>query len=308
MVYPQHSNPETAVSLELVETHVLDFLQQHAAETQRAYLEDLCGFADWLRAMTVVHGMAALLRGGCQHTSDVLAQFVAAHAVDGVVRPLIRRQLTAVRSWLRYAVHAGLIRWRVSAPRVRVMAPRPIEHLSPAAVAQVLHAIATAQPYRRARDIVIIHLLYSLGLRPSEVVALDIADFDERHQRIQVGSTAVVVPEPVWGAVMAWMHHRQRRPGPCIIRVLPDGMLQWTAVSAQHIRHVVATWSRRAGVSANPRRLRQSGIISAASTPHPARQVLHAARIASLPARTIGGAMSDGGCIAADLAIPCESR
>jgi len=301
------------LSIGVVTEHLERFLLSFPPETCRAYFQDLIAVADWQRAFTLPGGMTALLQGGCLFVSDLLERFVVEHLQNCTLAPVVRRRLAALRSWLRYAYDAGLISWRVSAPRVRSMALPPIDHLSPTDVAHLVQAASGDGPVRQARDVAVIQLLYAVGLRPGELVRLNVADLDERHQRVRLHDASqayrdIDLPDTVWTAVACWLRYRSHHPGPLIIRILPQGSFHWSRMSTRSVRQMVTTWARSAGISANPRRLRQSGIITAASAPHPARQLLHTARLASLPGRTIAGPLPDAGRITADLASLSGNR
>jgi len=165
-----------------------------------------------------------------------------------------------------------------------------------------------AGPTLRSRDAAIVFLLYAIGLRTGEVVTLDLADVDERGQAVTVRRRArtpeiASLPDTAWLAMATWLRHRSHRPGPLILPVdAYDSVDHSRRLDTRQLRRLVTSWSQRAGIPANPRQLRLSGIISAAGTPHPARSVLSFTRLASLPGPIIGGPLADGVAVATSLA------
>lgn len=286
------------------------FLTDLPISSRRAYLADLEQMSIWLGHVTIIRAMTTLLQAGSGSASHVLERFVRDHAHDGTMSPADRRRLSAVRSWLRYARAAGLIAWRVAAPRIPVPNIPPLR-LDAQAVSRLLAAVPDGAPRRAARDRAMIHALGVLGLRTSEVATLTLADVHEQRRTISVrgqrgqADAEVSWPEPSWSVLAHWLVWRSHAPGPLFPRLPRGGQPDWhRPLDARSIRRLVAGWSARAGLYANPRCLRAAAVMRASNRPHAVRRVLRFARLWKLSAFRIGdvSTAADAQDVAADLA------
>jgi integrase len=134
------------------------------------------------------------------------------------------------------------------------------------------------------RDFAVLLLMLRLGLRVSEVAALELGDVDWRHGQILVrgkGNRAERLPLPadVGEAVAGWLRRGRPREGSCtrvFTRVLaPHGPLSGKSVSA-----IVRRAAARAGVPACAHRLRHTAasdlLRAGASLPEVGQVLRHA--------------------------------
>ncbi len=174
----------------------------------------------------------------------------------------IQRALSAARSLYRY-----LIRERVAAnnPFAGIRAPRSEKRL-PAAltVDQVSLLVAVqAKDLLALRDRAIMELLYSSGLRLSELIGLDLAHLDRRQALVRVrgkgGKTREVpVGRLALRAINDWLAQRERLTGndePALFITRRGGRMTPRGVQ-QRIKY----WGNRQGldVSVHPHALRHS--------------------------------------------------
>jgi integrase/recombinase XerC len=171
-----------------------------SVDTRRAYLGDLAAYVAYLEEISValVPSSPAAVRGwlgretaSCGPTS-------------------IGRKLSTVRSFYRFLVKE---RAATSNPARAVQAPRRPkklpEVLSEADVAVLLEAPALAGPLA-LRDLAFLELLYSSGLRVSELTGLDLDDLDLAEGMVRVlgkGRKERVVPVggPARDALRRWI-------------------------------------------------------------------------------------------------------
>lgn len=151
--------------------------RSYAANTIEAYLNDVNAFVLWIEA----HGKAVTTAG-----SDDVEAFVAELAEAGMAPRTLGRMLSALRLLYKFLTLEGFC---TDNPMRLVRNPsagrRLPEVLLPDEVDRILSAIDLALPEGR-RDRAIIEVLYSCGLRVSEVCALRRSDvhFDEHYLRI----------------------------------------------------------------------------------------------------------------------------
>ncbi|NKC16941.1 MAG: tyrosine recombinase XerC [Gammaproteobacteria bacterium] len=182
--------------------------RRFSAHTVDAYGRDLSAFLCHLEAEG-----APLMEVSAAH----IRRFAVALNHQGKAGRTVQRALSAVRGFYEYAIREGWLQFNparaVSAPKSRHKLP---ECLDVDAAAQFLQAAGDGggKPELKARDLAIVELFYSSGLRLSELVGLDVRslDMDERLvdvvgkggkvRRIPVGSAACT-------ALQAWLSVRQ---------------------------------------------------------------------------------------------------
>jgi integrase/recombinase XerC len=101
----------------------------------------------------------------------------------------MRRKLAAVRSFFKYLVREGIVTTNVSRLVRTPKAPKSLPVVMTAeqtnALVDGVAAAKLERPYP-ARDLAIFELLYGCGLRISELVGLDLEDFDFSERWIRV--------------------------------------------------------------------------------------------------------------------------
>jgi integrase/recombinase XerC len=173
--------------------------------TVRGYLADLSAFRFFLGRNTPPKKIDTLS----------LRAYLASLQRRGVKRATVARKLSVIRSFFDYLVWEG----RLSANPARVVAtpkqekrlPRFLSH----AEAERLMGLPKEQKEASLRDRAILELLYSTGIRLSELVALDREDIDLSERLVRVfgkGRKERVVPvgRPALAAVGVYLDHRSR--------------------------------------------------------------------------------------------------
>ena len=136
----------------------------------------------------------------------------------GVAPGTRRYEWTTVRSWTRWLQRRRTIKRDpfadIKAPRV----PRSVPRALPREDAERLRAVL---PDSRARAIVA--LMLGLGLRLSEVCALEVGDYDPAARTMTItgkgGHTRLLpVPSDVEHAIVQYLAQRRRAAGPLIQR------------------------------------------------------------------------------------------
>jgi integrase/recombinase XerC len=176
--------------------------QRGASEhTLAAYRRDLAQFLDFCDR----NGVSALEGVDRRHVRRFLAQL----DTRGYARRSIARKASAVRSFFTDAVRHGAIATDPTEGLVRPKLPGTLPHAVPArSVAASLESLTGDEPVV-LRDRAILELLYSTGLRVSELAGLGVADVASRD-RIRVvgkGGRIRVVPvgRPARAAVDRWV-------------------------------------------------------------------------------------------------------
>jgi len=179
--------------------------RQLSARTIRAYQHDLTRFSLALRALATTRYAdvtPALVRG-----------FVAGQHSDGLSGRSLQRQLSAIRTLYEYLHREGLSANNpargIRAPRVKRRLPKSMDaELTAEAMNQ------TATDPLEIRDLAMLELLYSSGLRLAELVNLDLADLDLVEGTAKVlgkGSKTRIVPVggKALDALRSWLATRK---------------------------------------------------------------------------------------------------
>jgi site-specific recombinase XerD len=132
---------------------------------------------------------------------------------------------------------------------------------------QLFAACAADSSPAGKRDAAILAVLYNCGLRRSELVALDLADYDPNHGAIQVRSgkgnkdrISYAIDNSAL-AINAWLSVRKFSAGPLFTPVNKGGGIALRRLSDQAVRKILLKRARECGVSAfSPHDLRRTMI------------------------------------------------
>ncbi|MFO8192011.1 MAG: site-specific tyrosine recombinase XerD [Bacillota bacterium] len=111
---------------------------------------------------------------------DMLVEFISELKNNGQATSSISRCIASVRSFFNFLLQEGVIpknaAWKLESPRIERKLPRI---LTTDEVNKLLDQPSTGK-HKELRDKAMLELLYASGIRVSELVSLDINDFDPR--------------------------------------------------------------------------------------------------------------------------------
>ncbi len=221
-----------------------------SSHTIRNYMSDLEQFAHFLTARWDAG------RDGPPSWSGVDAwriRLFLAEAADTVSSSTLARKLSSIRSFFKFLRRRGYLDANpaelVSRPKVPETRPT---YLSMDDVERLLR-VPTFQGRLGARDLAILELLYSSGLRVGELVALNIehVDLDSRDVRVMgKGRKERIVPvgRPAAAAVRAWLEVRGEAEGPPDDRTALFLNYRGGRMSDRSVRRLVTKYGVAAGV------------------------------------------------------------
>ena len=161
----------------------LDIERQASPHTLRNYLSDLHQFVHFASARP---GQAAPLMPA-QIDASLIRDFMSTLYQQGVGYTTLARKLASLRSFLHFLQQQGYISENVAeqvqSPKIRRPLPNvlPIDH-----VFALLDTMVAPSTSLSLRDQAILELLYSSGIRVSELVALDMQDIDLHSGTLRV--------------------------------------------------------------------------------------------------------------------------
>jgi integrase/recombinase XerC len=240
--------------------------QRNLAEhTVRAYRTDLLDLFVHLDRLGIASLDEVDLRA--------LRSWLAKQHTLGYARTTLQRRAAAVRVFFAWAHENGHV---ISDPAGNLRSPKTIRLLPPTldrtTASQMLdEAIAAARESGgpvAARDVAVLEVLYSTGIRVSELCGLDVNDLDQERQVVRVfgkGSKERTVPlgAPALRAIEGWLAkgrpqlttgqsgqamfigERGRRIDPRVVRRVVHRSLRMTEgapdLSPHGLRHAMAT-------------------------------------------------------------------
>jgi integrase/recombinase XerC len=202
-------------------TEARDQFLRHLAQERRlsphtgaAYQRDLAQLAAWCDQQG--------LEQWPQLDHGHVRSFAARSHAAGIGPRSIQRRLSAVRSFFHYLQREGLCAHNpavdVQAPKAGKRLPRTIDADQMAKVLERPPESATGNPRLVARDVAIMELLYSSGLRLAELVGLNLEQLDLADRTVRVtgkGNKVRIVPvgKQAVVALRAWLKHRTGMAG-----------------------------------------------------------------------------------------------
>jgi len=228
--------------------------RQLSAETLKHYARDLIRLREELNRLEFQTWLSL--------SDKPLRRAIAELHADGLSGRSLQRMLSAVRSFYKYLCQQNLC---VSNPALDIKAPKVSRRLPKTLSAETLDElldIDTQEPLE-IRDLAIMELLYSSGLRVSELVGIDLYDLDLREAQIRVlgkgrKERQVPIGKMAQNALKRWLAVRQTL-------VLPNEMALFVGqlgkrLSSRSVESRLQRWGQLAGVSGtlHPHKLRHS--------------------------------------------------
>ncbi|MGB5439523.1 MAG: tyrosine recombinase XerC [Gammaproteobacteria bacterium] len=234
--------------------HHLQTERRLSANTCKHYQRDLAELLNWCNDIGI--------RQWDKLGTHQVRQYAAHCHRRGLSGRSIQRRLSALRSFYNYLLREQAVSLN---PGLDVSAPKAERHLPDTlSVDDIAHMLNVNTVDTLAlRDLAILELMYSSGLRLAELVALDCAEVDLSECMVRVtgkGSKTRVIPvgEKAVTAMRAWLKLRpmQLADGETAVFTGRNG----SRLGARAIQKRVKQWARKQGVPGDlhPHTLRHS--------------------------------------------------
>ena len=232
----------------------LSYEKRYSPHTIAGYRRDLDRFTRFLKAHNV-NDFASV-------TPTQVRQFITQTHADGLGSRSLQRLLSSLRGLYRVLLRNGEVSTNpardISAPKAEKRLPKSLE------IEQVerLLAIPTDTPLA-ARDLAIMELFYSSGLRLAEIAGLNLHDLDLSNALVRVtgkGSRQRVIPvgSKAIDALQHWLKQRQAlaADGETAVFVNNKG----SRLGHRSIQRRIDHWAKRQGLDqhVHPHRLRHA--------------------------------------------------
>jgi len=188
-------------------------LTASAANTRAAYRRDVELFAEWM-----LDSMSSVVPNMVE--KEHVREYLAALHDRGATSRTIARRVASLRRYFAWAIRSGTSKTNptdaVHTPTVKGRLPRPLDAET---VARLVSSEDEVAPeWRRARDRVVLEILYGSGLRVSEVCGLTLQSVSSDGSSLRVmgkGSKERMVPlsAPAIEAIRRWLMVRHEVAG-----------------------------------------------------------------------------------------------
>lgn len=260
-IEPKRTSPDSLLGLWLV---------RQSPATRRAYLRDLELFAAWLKAESPVAVIAQLLAAGHACANQLAEEWIAHQVERGLAPSTTNRRLAAITSVMSMARSYGLVEWGIEIPSRRVRPYRDTRGPGLEGVRGMLAVAASQDGIKALRDVALLLLLFTLGLRREEVSSLNAHHFDRAGRRLAVlgkGRTErewITVPESVGQALERYLDARAAADDEPLFLNL-DRASKGQRLTGSGIYRTVRWLGKKAGLSGimSPHRVRHSSITQA---------------------------------------------
>lgn len=287
--------PESKISVESI------LAGQLSPQTKRAYRSDIKAFLTFLGTPDAIDKPDAFIKVMQSITRQTAAAYRDTLLAEGKSAATVTRRLTALNSVFEIMKEEGVI---TRNPLVRVKRPKVStnEGKTAALTAEQVESII-AQPnvktYQGRRDRVILLLLFFCGLRRSEVVQIEKADFymTQGHPMVWIHgkgrtdkSDSVLIPaQGVWPTIREFLDECEDGPIFTAQSRNPAYNQKSRSISVNHIYDMFRKYLRLAGIDPkgySPHSTRASFITLCLAGGADLRSTMYAARHAS-PSMTI---------------------
>jgi integrase/recombinase XerC len=231
-----------------------------SAHTVRSYRADLTQALEFLRAR--LQNDEALTT---QITSRLIRAYIAWLHEQGYAKTTVARRVAAVRSWLRYLCRQGVL--NVNAAEA-VRGPRQDKHLPHFLTEKDIEVLLGTPPTENPlglRDRAILELLYSAGLRVSELTGLNWEDIDLESGLATIRGKGkrerlALIGPPARAALGRWQAARDSLPARASAQAAVYLNKNGTRLTARSVGRLLEKYLAQAGLDprTSPHTLRHS--------------------------------------------------
>jgi integrase/recombinase XerC len=176
--------------------------------TIEAYKADLKGFSNYLSLNEYENGVLHLLKANAGEANRLVLMFKNWMIDSGLASNTINRRLASIRSLVKLARSLGMVSFEIEIQNLKVTLLRDTRGPQNFEIQKVFKYLKSKNSAKSTRDIAIFRLLFDLALRASELIYIDLSDFDQSNKIIYIvgkgmrEKTPLSLPEPTFQAVM----------------------------------------------------------------------------------------------------------
>lgn len=234
-------------------------LAEKSVDTKRAYEGDVRDLAGWLKLVDTMAVAQAFAENGQAKTNLMLREYIV-HLKTRIGSAAIRRRIAAIKMLVKLLRMSGVVTWTVDVTLPKRRSLPDTTGVSTEEVNRLLTVAEQQTPAKAARDVAMIRLACTAGMRRFELWKLQLEDFDLEHGRVSIAgkdrekddADILPIPEGTVAALRRWIKHRGDAPGP-MLTVLCK---RRTALTRSAVYYLVTTLGTKAGLTLHPHQLR----------------------------------------------------
>ena len=247
------------------------FLSGKSPKTIEAYKRDLDDFRQFLNAPDTDYAAKVFFSGGLHKANHVALKYKAHLSDDKKLQPTtVNRKLAALRSLTDMAYTLGIINWKVRVKNQKVSsASRDTRGPGKTGVQRLQEEVCKRTDAKGLRDKAILHLLYDLALRRSEVVRLDLEDIDLERGTLRIlgkgrlQKETLSLPTRTRRILSEWIACRGDFEGSLFINFHHNPKIQGKRLSPTSLYRIIRDLGRQTGQKVRPHGLRHTAISEA---------------------------------------------
>jgi integrase/recombinase XerC len=243
------------------------FLSGKSQRTIEAYRRDLDDFRQFLGVENITEAANFFLSE--QGKANAIALSYTKRLIEkGLQSTTINRRLAALRSMSQMAKMLGMIPWTLQVKNRKIEAYRDTKGPGIEAFKKILMLTAARGDKKGIRDTDILRLLFDLGLRRGELIALDLEDLDFDRKTIQVmgkgrsQKTELSLAALTMTALSAWLKVRGQEPG-ALFSNLDRAQKRDGRITGKSIYRLVRGLGEKIGIKTRPHGIRHSAVTEA---------------------------------------------
>jgi len=207
LLHPE-GRPETEVYADFLSF----FLRERMESTAHAYFQDISYLADFLNLASAIQAVRFLLESHPLQVNQRIQAWKA--SIAGLAPNTINRRLATIRSLLGTARSLGLTSVELAIKNAPGWRVKDVRGPDPSTIAKMLEQLASDESPIAARDLCIVYLAYSLGLRRKEISSLNVDDVDLKGCTISImgkGCRRAVLSLPICNrnSQARWLSYRR---------------------------------------------------------------------------------------------------
>lgn len=241
------------------------FLNGRRKTTLNAYKGDLEDFRNFVGSPSIDEAMKALL--SLDHgDANFVAMSYRNHLFDrSLSSSTINRRLAALRSIVRLANLIGIVYFKLEVANEKVLLTKDVRGPDHVAIKLIFQYLENRIDKKGVRDLAIVTLFYSNGLRSFELVNIDLADIDLKNNRIKILGKGrnekewIEVPEITISRILAWIELRGDFEGPLFVN-LDRSKMRPGRISLVGMYKIIEKIGTKVGLKLRPHKLRHASI------------------------------------------------
>ncbi len=247
------------------------FLSGKSPKTIEAYKRDLEDFRLFLEASDMDHVATIFLSNGLHRANHMALKYKTYLVEERKLQPsTVNRKLAALRSLTDMAYTLGMVNWKVRIKNQKIESnSRDTKGPGKSGVQKLQEEVGKRTDPKGLRDKALLHILYDLALRRSEVAGLDLDDVDLEQGTLRIlgkgrlQKETLSIPTRTRKVLKEWIDLRGNQEGPLFVNFHHHGMINGKRLSADGLYYIVKHLGEKTGQKVRPHGLRHTSISEA---------------------------------------------